>query len=65
MKHAQIKFHADTTSNSQVFMSKKSQNLSLGQNSSSSQIFLAAQLFFLVWYFIEAVATDVDVLLPV
>jgi len=39
MKHTQTKFHAHTMSKSQVIRSKKSQNLSLGQN------FIAAQFF--------------------
>jgi len=45
-------------------LGQKSQNLSLGQNSSLGQTFLAAQ-FLSVWYFIEAVATDIDMLLLV
>jgi len=32
MKHPQTKFHADTMSHFKVVRSKKSQNLSLGQN---------------------------------
>jgi len=45
MKRPQTKFHTDTMSNAQVIRSKNSQNLSLGQNSSSVQTFLAAQFF--------------------
>jgi len=33
MKRPQTKFHTDAMSNTQVIRSKKSQNLSLGQNS--------------------------------
>ena len=64
MKRPQTKFHSDTTSNAQVIRSKKSQNLSLGQNSSLGQTFLAA-VFFSVRYFIETITTDIDALLHV
>jgi len=42
MKRPQTKFHADTMRESQVIKSKKSQNLSLGQN------FLAAEFFLFI-----------------
>jgi len=59
MKRQQTKFHADTMSNSQVIRSKKCQNLSLGQNAT------LGTFFFSVWYFIEAVTTDIAVLFQV
>jgi len=59
MKRPQTKFNAHTMRESQVIRSKKSQNLSLGQN------FLAAEFFSLHWYFIETTTTDIDKLLQV
>jgi len=59
MKRPQTKFHADTMRESQVIRSKKSQNLSLGQN------FIAAEFFSFHRYFIETTTTDIDVLLEV
>jgi len=52
MKRPQTKFHAHTIRESQVIRSKKSQNLSLGQN------FLAAQFFSVYRYFMETATTD-------
>jgi len=55
MKRPQTKFHAHTMREFQVIRSKKSQNLSLGQN------FLAAEFFL----FIDTTTTDIDMLLQV
>jgi len=57
MKRPQTKFHAHTIRESQVIRSKKSQNLSLGQN------FLAAQFFSVYRYFMETATTDSDMML--
>ena len=50
---------------SQVTMSKKSQNLSFGQNLSLGQNFLAAEFFSFHRYFIENITTDIDMFLGV
>ena len=59
MKRPKTKFHAHTMRESQVIRSKKSQNLSLGQN------FLEAEFFSLRRYFIETTTTDINMLLQV
>jgi len=61
IKHPQTKFHAYTMRESQVIMSKKSQNFSLGQKFIVGSI---AQFFHLHRYFIET-TTDIDMLLKV
>jgi len=59
MKRPQTKFHAHTMRKFQVIRSKRSQNLSLGQN------FVAAEFFSPHRYFIETTTTDIDMLLQV
>jgi len=58
MKPPQIKFHADSMSDSKVIRSKKSKFIVKSK-------FIAAQLFSLDRYFINATTTDVGMLLQV